>query len=367
MTTRRGFLKSAGLVVGCMLPAYALSRPPTPVPDDKLAPEQLKHRKLFEAICGDPQEQLKIAATETVKRLKMDDGGARGTDAMVPEIWARESLALLEENMVVAGLVHRDFEQQLAQYGDCVNARAPAAVVQRRKTDDDESYECEAWRTPVALDEHIYSRFEIPDGYMNKPLGDLVDMHLAPAMAAMAKCLDMILVEKIINAREHVCLVSGHTPKDLVIGAREKLNRNCAFTNGRHTVIPTEWEAELLKDGTLQGDLALGFQTHQDPSLKQGVSFHENALSLTCRPTPLPGDFMGVKAHNATHNNLSMRCVIQYNIDKQATVVNLDMLTGFAIHDLSMLCIMNRSNPILSEMQPGMVILDRNLRAVMLG
>lgn len=31
----------------------------------------------------------------------------------VPELWARESLKILEENMVVGNLVHKDFEQQI--------------------------------------------------------------------------------------------------------------------------------------------------------------------------------------------------------------------------------------------------------------
>ena len=35
-------------------------------------------------------------------------------DALVPEEWARQSLAILEENMVVALLIHRDFPDDQA-------------------------------------------------------------------------------------------------------------------------------------------------------------------------------------------------------------------------------------------------------------
>lgn len=43
--------------------------------------------------------------------------------AYIPELWANESLAILEENMVIGNLVHRDFENVIANFGDTVNTR----------------------------------------------------------------------------------------------------------------------------------------------------------------------------------------------------------------------------------------------------
>ena len=45
--------------------------------------------------------------------------------AFTPAHWANESLAILQENMVVGNLVHRDFEPTIADFGDVVNARKP--------------------------------------------------------------------------------------------------------------------------------------------------------------------------------------------------------------------------------------------------
>ena len=56
-------------------------------------------------------------------------------DAYVPELWAQEGLAILEENMVMANLVHRDFENEIAKFGDVVNTRKPGEFKIRRKTD----------------------------------------------------------------------------------------------------------------------------------------------------------------------------------------------------------------------------------------
>ena len=56
-------------------------------------------------------------------------------DAFIPELWAQEGLAILEENMVMANLVHRDFENEIAKFGDVVNTRRPGEFKIRRKTD----------------------------------------------------------------------------------------------------------------------------------------------------------------------------------------------------------------------------------------
>ena len=56
-------------------------------------------------------------------------------DPFIPELWVYEGLRQLEENMVIANLVHRDFENQIAQYGDSVNTRRPGEFKIRRKND----------------------------------------------------------------------------------------------------------------------------------------------------------------------------------------------------------------------------------------
>lgn len=36
-----------------------------------------------------------------------------GTEAFIPKLWASESLRILEENIAISKLVHRDFKDQL--------------------------------------------------------------------------------------------------------------------------------------------------------------------------------------------------------------------------------------------------------------
>ena len=48
-----------------------------------------------------------------------------------------EGLAILEENMVMANLVHRDFENEIAKFGDVVNTRKPGEFKDSPEDDGD--------------------------------------------------------------------------------------------------------------------------------------------------------------------------------------------------------------------------------------
>ena len=85
-------------------------------------------------------------------------------DAYIPELWAQEGLAILEENMVMANLVHRDFENEIAKFGDVVNTRKPGEFKIRRKTDGTTLTQQDATATnvPVPLDQWFYSSLRDP-------------------------------------------------------------------------------------------------------------------------------------------------------------------------------------------------------------
>lgn len=117
-------------------------------------------------------------------------------DAYIPERWALESIAILEENMVVAGLIHRDFENEVRQFGDVVNTRKPSEFVSKRKSlkDSVTVQDAEATNVRVPLDQHLHVSFNIYDGEMSKSFKDLASEYLHPAMIAQARALDRIVL-----------------------------------------------------------------------------------------------------------------------------------------------------------------------------
>ncbi len=176
-------------------------------------------------------------------------------DAWVPEVWAQESLMILEANMVAANLIHRDFENLIASFGDTVNTRLPAEFKMSRKGNNDDVSDQDAKATNVAvvLDQHIHASFVIKDGEESKGFAVLREVYLEPAMLALAQGIDEIVLGQ---AYQFLTLDDG-TPnvvgqlgvavtKQTVIAIREKMNNNKVPQQGRHTVWTPESEADLL-------------------------------------------------------------------------------------------------------------------------
>lgn len=445
---------------------------------------------------------------------------ANDNDAFVPEHWANEGLAILEENMVMAKLVHRDFENEVRNFGDVVNTRRPGEFTISRKNDGTTLTKEDAVATNVRvpLDQWFYKAFTIKDGEMSLSFQDLVQVYLLPAMQVIARGVDRALL-----GRVHAYLgtsdqragrlgnLSSTNSKDYVLECREILNKNKAYPQGRSLVLSPTSETAILKTDIFlkaneRGDggsalenatlgRILGFNTYMDQNVNaistgetatgtvtnalaaggsgsqtvsisgyevqvgeyvtvagndqptyatavtastnttavtlneankyataasavitaykscdvngayaanysQGVlvdgwvtapqvgqliafgtggsrkvytviestldsagvqklildrplenalanndlafpgpvgsfnwAFHRDAVALVSRPLRLPPDGSGVKAANATYNGVSMRALMQYDINEGGTVINLDMLAGVAVLD----------------------------------
>jgi hypothetical protein len=174
---------------------------------------------------------------------------ANSNDAFVPEIWAQESLMVLEANLVAANLVHRDFEDEIARAGDIVNTRRPAAFTAKRKVDGDAVTTQDATATNVAvpLDQHLHTTFIIYDGEESKGFKSLRDEYLVPALQSIAQALDRIVLNQTYGFLTNVVGALGTDPgKATVIAAREKLNDNKAPFEGRNLIVTPGMEGALL-------------------------------------------------------------------------------------------------------------------------
>lgn len=174
---------------------------------------------------------------------------ANDLDAFVPEIWAQEGLMLLENNMVAGNLVHRDFENQIANFGDIVNTRLPANFVGKRKTDADSVTVQDAVTPNVAvpLNQHIHTSFLIKDGEESKGFQSLRDNLLAPAMLSLAQMVDEVVLGEVYQFLSNSVGQLGVTPtKETVIAVRNKMNQNKVPMAGRNLIITPDTEADLL-------------------------------------------------------------------------------------------------------------------------
>lgn len=178
---------------------------------------------------------------------------ANSVDPYQPEAWAQESLAVLEDNIMAAGLVHRDFESTIASFGDTVNTRQPATFQAKRKTVDDDVEEQNASATNVAvvLNQLVHVTFLLRDAERSLAFKDLVTEFLDPAMKAQAKFLDQIVLGQLPqflgNAVGGLGSLSSTNVRDRILAGRNKMNINKAPEEGRNLIWTPNSETEALK------------------------------------------------------------------------------------------------------------------------
>jgi hypothetical protein len=174
---------------------------------------------------------------------------ANTLDPFVPEVWAAESMLILENNVVAAQLVHRDFENAVAQFGDTVNTRLHGTFAARRKVDADQVtiQDATATNIPVRLDQHLHTSFLIKDGEESKGFKSLRDEYLLPGMVSMAQSLDEIVLGQIYHFRHQSVGQLGVTAtSSLVTAARGEMNKLRIPNQGRNLLITPNQETALL-------------------------------------------------------------------------------------------------------------------------
>lgn len=186
---------------------------------------------------------------------------ANDNDALVPEKWAFEGLMQLEEQMVVANLVHRDFENEVASYGDTVNAHRPGEFKIRRKTDATttlDKQDATATNVAVKLNQWFYNSFIIKDGEQSKSFKDLLSLYLVPSMRTIARAVDRSLLGHVHKFASlgtpagrvgRLLNLDSSTSHEQVLEAREILNSNNApLDENRSLILSSMSETALLKN-----------------------------------------------------------------------------------------------------------------------
>ena len=177
------------------------------------------------------------------------DPTGNDNDAYIPEVWAQESLMILENNMVAANLVHRDFEDEIADYGDVVNTRRPNTFTAVRKNDDDNvtNQAATATNVRVPLNQWFHTSFTIKDGELSKSFKNLVNEYLRPAAISIAQAIDEVVLMQQYQFLENVAGHLGTAPgKTELIELKELMSNNQCPLIGRHLIVNPSMEGDLL-------------------------------------------------------------------------------------------------------------------------
>jgi len=184
---------------------------------------------------------------------------ANSNDAFVPEFWAAEAVSLMYENFLWGNLVHRDFENEIANMGDTVHTRTPVGFVADRKQndlDDLATQDAQATNIPVVLDQRVYVSFLIGDGERSKAFQSLVDFYLPEAIAAQVRLIDRCIAARSSDFLGNVAgSLGGLTTSNGYAGlidSRQVLNQANVPDEGRIMMLANASETLMLKNNTFQ-------------------------------------------------------------------------------------------------------------------
>jgi len=205
-----------------------------------------------------------------LKTIAQFVGYDNSLDAWVPEVWAQETLAILEESMVIGNRVHRDFSDEISEFGDTVNTRRPNEYTAKRKgvNDDVTVQASSATNVAVVLNQHIHTSFTIKDKEQSLSFEDLIRVYLNPAALSIARKVDRILMGQVYQFfvnRDGVNKTVGQLEGLSVTNVKRRMlelgqsfDENKAPADGRNVIISPRTKVDILELDLFNGANTIG-------------------------------------------------------------------------------------------------------------
>lgn len=284
------------------------------------------------------------------------------------DVIAREALATLYENAVMANLVHRDVESDFSgtvngyKKGNTVNVRKPATFDANEYNGSSITVQ-DATETEVAvvLNHHRDVSFAVTSEEMTLEIDEFSNRLIRPAMEAIWQVIDTDLIGLRSDVTTNTQGTDGTTPTDpdVIIDATTDLTSNNVPMTQRYGVWSAQAAGEFLKDplfhqadqrGDTDGlrEASIGRKFGADHFVDQNIGaagsgdvgdnlvFHRSAFALAMRPLALPRG--AAEAVNLSYKGLTLRAVLDYDMDTKSDTISIDALYGVKTLDETRAC-----------------------------
>lgn len=283
-------------------------------------------------------------------------------DFITPSLIARTALATLFNNMVLAGLVSRDYDGDFAgKQGDTISVRKPAVFTAQ-------TFNRASGITLQAVDEDSVAltlntiadvSFPVTAEELTLKIDDFQERLINPAMDAIVEKVDKDVATQLIAAAAAgggggTITQGALTAHEAINLGRERLTRNKMPLTERYAVLSPEAATEALNDelfvsaekaGTTDAlrnanvGRAYGIDTYESGTLGYGsgtpgqtdaLVFHRSAVILASRTLSTPRGVAGGQVAVENYKGLGLRVVQDYSITYKQDVVSVDFLYGLA-------------------------------------
>ena len=130
---------------------------------------------------------------------------------LTPQIIANEALMVLENNMVMANLVHRDYSSEFVKVGDTITVRKPAKLVANNFNGEIIRQDATEGSVAVKMDRHRDVSFQVSSKELTLDIKHFSEQLIAPAMRAIAQSIDEDLFNEVANISPSVTATASPT------------------------------------------------------------------------------------------------------------------------------------------------------------
>lgn len=161
-----------------------------------------------------------------------------GNTFLTPQIVANEALLVLQSNLVMANLVHRDYSEEFVKVGDTITVRKPAKFVAKNFTGQTSTQDITEGSVTVKMDRFRDITVNVGSKEMTLNIKNFSEQVISPAMKAIAEQIDADLLAVGISKAGKKATVSGTPVISDIAGVGKALDQAKAPRSDRRLVLP---------------------------------------------------------------------------------------------------------------------------------
>lgn len=157
---------------------------------------------------------------------------------LTPQVIANEALMVLESNLTMANLVHRDYSDEFVEVGDTITIRKPAKFVAKNFVGKVTQQDITEGSVTVKMDRFRDVTVKITSKQLSLDIKDFSKQVVEPALMAIAQAIDSDLLAVGIEKAAKTATVSSKPVIDDIAGVGKALDISKAPRNNRRLVLP---------------------------------------------------------------------------------------------------------------------------------
>lgn len=161
-----------------------------------------------------------------------------GNTILTPQIIANEALMVLQSNLVMANLVHRDYSKEFVKVGDTITVRKPAKFVAKNFTGQTSAQDITEGSVTVKMDRFRDITVNVGAKELTLDIKDFSEQVVTPAMQAIAQAIDADLLAVGISKAGKSASVSTTPVISDIAGVGKALDMSKAPRANRRLVLP---------------------------------------------------------------------------------------------------------------------------------